>query len=147
VRRIEQRQHIRILTLKNAAWAFGGLLIVFIVVSAWNELKPENTSRKRLYERGSVSAPPAPETVEVSDDRTISDQTYANRGAERSLGPATPPARSTASVPPPPRRPTLKETRQRGGKMTITGDADGLKVEVEPAAATPPARSVPPDRF
>jgi len=53
----ERRQSTRFLTLKNAAWFFGGLFALFIAYSSYNELSPRNESRERLYEWGSQAPP------------------------------------------------------------------------------------------
>ena len=58
----ERRQHLRIVTLKNAMWLFVALSVLFIAFSAWNELRPPDPSRESLSERGSVGATPAPDS-------------------------------------------------------------------------------------
>lgn len=57
----ERRQHLRILTLKNAGWVVLGSILLFLAYSAWNELRPRDSSREQLYERGTAGAPRRPD--------------------------------------------------------------------------------------
>lgn len=151
----ERRQHLRIVTLKNAAWLLGGLIVLFLAVSAWNELRPADASRERLYERGSgattpatttPAAPAAPDTIE---ERPIADHTYSVRGRESGLAapPPSPPPAAAVAATERPSHVTFEEARQRGERIVITGGAEGMRVEARPASAIPTETAVPPDRF
>ncbi|HEV7239359.1 MAG TPA: hypothetical protein VGQ36_08975 [Thermoanaerobaculia bacterium] len=139
----ERRHSTRFLTLKNAAWIFGGLLALFIAYSAYNEMRPRNASRGRLYERGSAGSVTTtvrkPAEV-IEEGRRSSHDGFATPSLAE-------PARPLPRYVPPPEQPisTLKTTRQRGGRTVITGDADGLRVDVRPATTTETAP--PPERF
>lgn len=145
----ERRRHWRIVTLKNAAWLLGGLIVLFLALSAWNEVRPRDPSRERLYQRGTGGTLPAPPTrpAEVVEEQPIADRTSAVR---RDSGLLAPP-RASAPSPVPvatserPRRMTLKEARRRGQRVVITGGAEGLRVEAAPAPATTTETTVPPD--
>jgi len=47
----ERRHHTRIMTLKNAAWFFGILLVLFLAVSTFNEFRGRHPSGERLFAR------------------------------------------------------------------------------------------------
>jgi hypothetical protein len=145
----KRRQHLRIMTLKNAAWLLAGLIVLFLVFSTWNELGPGDPSRERLYQRGSDGTPPraAPAPAKAIEERPITDQTSTVRGGANSLAPPPPLPPSEPAVAPAesPRRLTLKEARRRRERIVITGGAEGVRVEATPATKTEPA--VPPDRF
>jgi len=149
----ERRRHWRIVTLKNAAWLLCGLIVLFIAVSAWNEIRPGDPSRERLYQRGSGETPPAarPRPAEVVEEPPVVDQTFSVRRASDHLAPppAPAPAPSPVSIATPerPRRTTLKEARQGGRRIVITGGAEGLRVKTTPAPATATGTAVPPDLF
>lgn len=127
----ERRRRIRLLTLKNTAWFLGGLFVLFIAYSSYNELRSGNGSRARLSEQGDTApvTTPVPKTVEVIEE---------GRQSSRDSSLATPtfaePERRLPVYVPPPEKPipTLKETRQRGGRTVITGGAEGLRVEERP---------------
>ena len=146
----ERRRHWRLVTLRNAAWLLGGLIVLFIAVSAWNELRPPDRSGERLYQRGSGDTPPAapPRAEKVVEDQPVSDQTFTLRGAsgELALAPAPAPAPSAAPAERP-RRTTLKEAKERGQRIVITSDADGVRVDVTPASATTTQTAAPPGLF
>ena len=134
----ERRQGIRFLTLKNAAWVLGGLVVLFIAYSSYNELRPPNASRKRLYERssaGPLTTPVRKPAEVIEEGRRSSRESFATPNLAE-------PARPLPRYVPPPEQPipTLKTTRQRGGRTVITGDADGLRVEVRPATTTETAK-------
>jgi len=147
----ERRRHWRIVTLKNAACLLGGLIILFIAFSAWNEVRPRDSSRERLYQKGNGGTPPAapPQPAKVVEEPPVADQTSAVHHGSDLLAP--PPASTPSLVSHPtserPRLTTLKEARQRGQRIVITGGAEGLRVEATPALATTTETSVPPDRF
>lgn len=148
----ERRQHVRIVTLKNAAWLLGGLIVLFLAFSAWNELRPGDPSRERLSQRGSGGTPPAaaPRPAKAIAEQPVADQTFTVGGGADPLVPPPPPPPSPAAVPTTaerPRRVTLKEARQRGERIVITGGAEGVRVEATPAPATMTDTTVPPDRF
>ena len=142
----ERRQHLRIVTLKNAAWLLGGLIVLFIALSVWNELRPGDPTRGVLY-RGSDGATPAPSPrpATTSDEPPITDRTFAVRDGGYPLAPQPPP-------PPPvvaaerPRPGTLKQARERGDRIVITGGPEGVRTEAKPGPATA-TETVPPDRF
>jgi hypothetical protein len=145
----ERRRYWRIVTLKNAVWVLAALIVLFVVVSAWNELRPENPDRERLYQRGTGSPPPAtrPLPANVDEDPPVADQTSTIRGRSNHLEPvAAEPAPVRAAIPAPPRRTTLKEARQRGERIVITEGAEGVRVQTTPATATTQT-TVPPERF
>ena len=125
----ERRRGIRFLTLKNAAWVFGGLFVLFIAYSSYNELRPRKASRDRLSERGITAPPTTPvrEPVEVIEEGRASYR-------ESTFATASPVDRPLPRYVPPPEKPipTLKETRQRGGRTVVTGGAEGLRVEERP---------------
>jgi len=128
---------MRFLTLKNAAWVLGGLFVLFIAYSAYNELRPGNKSRARLSEQGSTAPVTAPvqKPVEVIEEGRQSSREFAE-----------PERRLPVYVPPPEKPiPTLKETRQRGGRTVITGGAEGLRVEERPRTTTTET-APPPER-
>lgn len=122
----ERRRRIRLLTLKNAAWFLGGLFVLFIAYSSYNELRSGNGSRARLSEQTNTAplTTPVPKTVEVIEEgrQSLATPTFAE-----------PERRLPVYVPPPEKPiPTLKETRQRGGRTVITGGAEGLHVGERP---------------
>ena len=139
----DRRQSLRVVTLKNAAWLFGGLLAAFLIFSAYNELVSGSATRERLSERGRAAQPAAAAKPTVVEEGAVTDETYANRGlarGSRTVSPITSVAPAAAPPAPPPPAPrkklrTLKETRESGGKTVISGDADGLQVE-QPATTT-----------
>lgn len=139
----ERRRRVRILTLKNAAWAAGGLIVLFAAFSAWNELRPTDSSRDRLYQRGSDALPAKTERApaQTVEEVPVSDQTFTVRNGAHPLAPPPPPPTAAAPVASaePTRRVTLTESRRRGQRVTISGGAEGVSVETTPAT--------PPDRF
>ena len=147
----ERRQHVRIVTLKNAAWLLGGLIVLFLVVSLWNELRPADPSRERLYERGSAvttrrAEPAVPNAIE---ELPIADHTFTVGGGETRPAPPPPsppptPAVATAERP---RHMTFQEARQRGERIVITGGAEGVHIEARPVPAITTDTALPPDRF
>lgn len=147
----ERRQHLRIVTLKNAAWLLGALIVFFLAYSTWNELRPRDPSRERLYERSSAGTTPAaaPAPAEAIEEPPIADETFTIRGGANPLVPPPPPPPPPAAVATAerPRRSTLKEARQRGERVVITGGAQGVRVEATPAPATTTQPAIPPDRF
>jgi hypothetical protein len=147
----ERRRHWRIVTLKNAAWLAGGLIVLFLALSAWNEVRPRSASRERLYQRGSSSGtpPPArPRPADVVEETPVTDETYA---AHRQSGgllappPVSTPAPATVATSKAHQRPTLAEARQRGQRIVVTGGEEGVRVDTAPATATQTA--IPPDLF
>jgi hypothetical protein len=149
----ERRRHWRVVTLKNAAWLLGGLIVLFIAVSAWNEIRPGAPSGERLYERGSGDTPPAarPRPAAVVEEPPVVDQTFSVRRASDHLAPppASAPVPSPVSIATPERarRTTLKKARQAGQRIVITGGAEGLDFKTTPAPPTATGTAVPPDRF
>ncbi len=147
----ERRRRLRLVTLKNAAWIFAGLLAIFIAVSTFNELRPHDASREQLYQRGSAAAPaPAErEPATAVQQRPIVDETsIARRNAHtltRSLPEPTPAAPVAAAERP--RRLTLKEARERGERIVVTGGAEGVRVQATPEPAPKTEITVPPDGF
>ena len=149
----ERRQHLRIITLKNAAWLLGGLIALFVAFSTWNELRPRDPARERLYERGSAGTTPVPKPrqAEVIEERPIDDRTSTFGGSAYPLTPAPPlpplppPAAPVATTGERARRLTLKQARQRGERIVITGGAEGVSVGAKPAPATTTEPEVPPD--
>ena len=150
----ERRRRWRVMTLKNAAWLAGGLVALFLAVSLWNEFRPRNPSRERLYERRSSAgaAPPseAPRPAAVNvEEAPVTDETFAVRRNSGLLAPAPapapapPPAAVTTSEAAP--RTTLKQARQRGERIVVTGGAEGLRVESAPAPATSTDNHEPPE--
>lgn len=139
----ERRQRVRIVALKNAVWVVCGLIACFLVFSAWNELRPQNPERERLYERGSEPRAPAAsrELPHSGDERPVSDQTFApGDGANAMTAAPAPEDRPLTAVSPAPSRPrrlTLKEAARRGQKITIVEGAKGVSVEITPP---PPGR-------
>ncbi len=139
----ERRQRLRFLTLKNAAWFFGALFLLFIAYSLYNELRPRDASREQLSERGREGASSNRKPSTVIEEQPISDETLANsRLIERA---PPPPSAAPPPIPTSARRPipTLKEAKQSGERISITDGADGLRVEV----TTTTESSAPPDRF
>jgi hypothetical protein len=137
----ERRHSTRLLTLKNAAWIFGGLLALFIAYSSYNEMRPRNASRGRLYERGSAG----PETTPVRKPAEVIEEGRRSSHDGFAIPSLAEPVRQMPRYVPPPEQPipTLRTTRQRGGRTVVTGDADGLRVDVQPATtetAPPPER-------
>src|SRR5687768_8566071 len=105
----ERRQSTRFLTLKNAAWVFGGLFVLFIVYSTYNELSSRNTSREGLSERDRAALPATPvrKPAEV-----IEEGPRSSREGFATPNLAEPDRRLPPYVPPPePSISTLKETR------------------------------------
>jgi hypothetical protein len=152
----ERRQQLRVVTLKNAAWLFAGLLALFIIVSTFNELRPGNSSRERLYEQGSSAAPPPTErgpakaAAKAVEQQPVVDQTSTARRNAHSLMPSPPPTPPAApvAIAEPPHRLTLKEARQRGERIVVTGGSEGVRVQATPAPPPAPEITVPPlDRF
>lgn len=145
----ERRQHLRIVTLKNAAWLLGGLVVFFIAFSAWNELRPADPSRERLYERGGTptTRSAARAATNVIEEHPITDHTFSVRGGEKRLTPPPPSPTSAAAVAPAerPRQITFKEARQRGERIVIAGGAEGVRVNARAAPASPTEIAVPPD--
>lgn len=159
----ERRQSTRIVTLKNAAWVFGVILALLVVVSAWNERRyrsPE--ARGRLQRSREAPAAPVARPMEVVEEPVSSDSAtprpvYLRDGRPLELDtpaptpPAQTPYRPSVAAPEPKAGPTLKETKKRGGRTVITGGADGVRVDVEPATTTRPELTTtqppnPPDR-
>jgi hypothetical protein len=148
----ERRRHWRIVTLKNAVWLLGGLIVLFLAVSAWNELRPGDPSRERLYERGGAGTPAAarPEPAEVDGEPLVEDETFAAGRDSGVLAPqpaAPPPAPVSVATPERPRPTTLKQARQRGQRIVITAGPDGLRVDAAAATTTTTETAVPPNRF
>ncbi|HEX2122781.1 MAG TPA: hypothetical protein VHL59_14180 [Thermoanaerobaculia bacterium] len=133
VRLPERRQGMRILTLKNAVWVLVGLVAFFILFSAYNEHSPRDASRDSLSQRRAEGPPAAtarkpaaaPDTPVAEEEAVVEPE-------------PPPPAPPVVPVRTPARTPTLKETRQRGGRVVITGGAEGVQVEVRPARKSPP---------
>jgi hypothetical protein len=136
----ERRQHLRILTLKNAVWLLCALIVLFMAFSTWNELRTGDSSRERLYERGAAEARDT-EPAQTKPLEPISDETFSSG---RGGNPLVPP-RPIPTPPPPAAEPapavqrTLKERRQRGERTVITGGAEGVRVETTTA---PPAETL-----
>ena len=134
----ERRQHVRIVTLKNAAWLLGGSIVLFLAISAWNELRPRDPSRQRLYERGSAATTPAaaPSPAETIEE-PITEQTFTVRGGANPLAPqpssSSPPSAPVVATAERPRHVTLKEALRRGERVVVTGGAEGVRVEATPA--------------
>lgn len=137
----ERRRHVRILTLKNAAWAAGAFIVLFIAFSAWNELRTPHSSRDRLYQRGVDAPPPKKERapVETVEEDPVSDQTFSVRAGAHPLAPppSTPASAPPAAVAEQPPRVTLKETRKRGQRIVITGGTEGVSVNTTPVPDRP----------
>ena len=139
----ERRRHLRILTLKNAAWIGGTLAILFIAFTVWNEVRSRGALHERLSER-TVALPAAERApAEVIEEQPVSDETFATRHNARQLEAPPPPAAVPAPTAERARPLTLKEARERGERVVVTGGAEGVSVESTRAAAKT-ERAVPP---
>ncbi len=128
IRLPERRHGTRILTLKNTVWVLAGLLAFFVLFSAYNEHKPRNASRESLSQRRDGGPPAAAARKPAAAlDSPVSEEETVIEPDPPPPPPPVVPARTPA------RTPTLKETRQRGGRVVITGGAEGVQVEVRPA--------------
>jgi hypothetical protein len=147
----ERRRHPRIVTLKNAAWLAGALIVLFIAVSTWNELRT-GASSGGLLSRESADAAPAtaPRPAAIIEEPPIADRTFAVRGGgANTLEPqAPPPSAPPVAAPESSRRHgTLKEARERGDRIVVSGGPEGVRADAKPVPATATETVVPPDRL
>lgn len=136
---------MRIFTLKNAAWVALSVAVLFAIFSAYVELRSRGTADYgRLYDRRidakNAPAPRArPEVVLEAPEETVDGPAAAdNPRGEELLGVTAsdpPPADTTASAPSP--SPRARRGRGTGRRVTITGGADGVRLDIEPP---PPPR-------
>lgn len=141
----ERRQRVRVITLKNVAWLSGALFLLFLAYSLYNELRPRNASQERLYERRGADAAPKRKPSAAIEAHPVSDETFAVPQFVERPAPPAPSTIAPPSIPAARRRPppTLKEAARSGKRISVSGGAEGVRVEV--TATT--ERAAPPDRF
>jgi hypothetical protein len=148
----ERRRRLRIVTLKNAAWLLGALIVLFIAVSTWNELRPGDPAGGLLSRDTADTTPGTPPRPSATiDEPSIADRTFAVRGGGvDQLAPqassSTPPT-PVAAAEPPRRDSTLKEARERGERIVVTGGPEGVRADAKPVPAIATETAIPPDRF
>ena len=140
----ERRSGVRILTLKNAGWLALSVTVLFFLFSAYMERRSRGTEGfGRLYDsridEARVPAPAAPPEVilEAPDQPAGSGRGDVLLEATESVEPAV-----VAPAPAPARRPV--RLRRDGERVVITGGADGVRVDAQPAPTQPELGRVPP---
>lgn len=136
----ERRSGIRIVTIKNAAWVALSVTVLFIIVSAYMERRTRGTAEYgRLYDRRiEVATPPPAAPLEVIEETPEQAPARSENGRRLELLRETP---ETAAVIAPAAAPAAPQPvrRRRGkGRVVISGDANGVNMDVQPAAPPPP---------
>ncbi len=145
----ERRSGVRILTLKNAGWLALSVAVLFFVFSSYMEHRTRGREGfGRLYDsriddaRGSSPAA-RPEVVLEAQEPPAGDGGTLRSGRGDVLLEATASAEPAAveAAPVAAKRPV--RLRRDGGRVTITGGADGVRVDAQPAVTQPELGRVP----
>jgi hypothetical protein len=136
---------VRVFTLKNAAWLALSVAVLFLIFSTYMERRSHGTSSYgRLYERRiDVADAPKPRTrpeiIREAPTETVAAPAAVedDRGEEILGVTASEPPATETTVSPSPALPRAHRGRREGGRVTITGVADGVRLDIQPA---PPPR-------
>ncbi len=156
---LDRRSRFRIVTLKNAAWTALAILVIFVTISIYREKRaPGADEHGRLYNRR-LAEPAAPQDVApgpiVEEQQPVAEQPGADptlldaARREQFLRTTTtaPPVPATTAAPPAtassPPTPSLREVKRSGGRVVITGGAEGVTTEVQPPRPEPLVGSAP----
>lgn len=143
--RPERRSGIRILTLKNAGWLALSLTVLFLIFSAYMERRSRGESSygrlfdQRIEATRPASPPAQPEVVvEAPERQAVRHDVLQDRRDEDANGLTT--SAETATAAAPAARPNARR-RRAGERVVISGGAEGVRVDVQPA---PPTATAPP---
>jgi hypothetical protein len=146
----ERRSGVRIITLKNAGWLALSATVLFFLFSSYMERRSRGTEGfGRLYDsridEARAPAPAArPEVILEGPEQPAGERGVLQNGRGDVLLEATESVEPAAVAPAPPvaRRPV--RLRRDGGRVVITGGADGVRVDAQPAPSQPELGRVPP---
>jgi hypothetical protein len=145
----ERRSGVRILTLKNAGWLALSVGVLFFVFSTYMEHRTRGSDGfGRLYDSriddAHVPSPAArPEVVLEAPERPAGEGGALRNGRGDVLLETTDSAQPAAvEAAPVAKRPV--RLRRDGGRVTITGGTDGVRVDPQPAVTQPELGRVPP---
>ncbi|HEX6096646.1 MAG TPA: hypothetical protein VF432_10005 [Thermoanaerobaculia bacterium] len=145
----ERRSGFRIVTLKNAAWLALALTVLFFLFSAYMERRARGgSSYGRLYDRRIERAtrPAAPRAqpevvLEAPERPVVRRDVLQDRRDEESRDVTISAGTATTAAPAAVRQPV--RLRRDGDRVVISGGAEGVRVDVQPA---PPTATAPPPR-
>lgn len=120
------------------------MTVLFLIVSAYMERRSRGTAEYgRLYDRRiDVATPPPAPPLEVIEETPEQAPVRPENGRRLELlrerpEPAEVVAPGAASAPQPAAPQPARRRRGKGG-IVISGDANGVQIDVEPAAPPPP---------